>query len=208
MTPSSNVTFAIPPHYECGDRRTIRNLEAGSDLEAEEADLIDSARRDVRHFEPLYDRYHPRIYLFVVRRCGSKDLAADLTQQTFLKAMLGLPKYDHGAVPFGAWLFRIALNEVRMHWRKRKEVIMDVDRKDVLRLTEEMEFPEDDDLLRRSMEVLSRMEVPKARLIELRFLDGLSFREVGEVLGIGEDAAKMRTHRVLKELRALLGVGT
>lgn len=122
--------------------------------------------------------------------------------------MLGLSRYEHGAVPFKAWLYRIALNEVRMHWRKRKEILIDVDRGDAMRLVVELDVDQDDERIRASMEALSRLEGKKARLIELRFLDGLSFREVGQVLGIGEDAAKMRTHRVLRELRSVLGVGS
>jgi RNA polymerase sigma-70 factor (ECF subfamily) len=48
---------------------------------------------------------------------------------------------------------------------------------------------------------LGRLDERQARLIELRYMDGLSFAELGQVLGIGEDAAKMRTHRVLAQLR-------
>ena len=51
---------------------------------------------------------------------------------------------------------------------------------------------------------LSSLKSDQAQLIELRYFDGLSFAEVGQVLGIGEDAAKMRTHRVLATLRTYL----
>ena len=55
---------------------------------------------------------------------------------------------------------------------------------------------------------LGRLKPEQAQLIELRYFDGLSFAEVGQVLGIGEDAAKMRTHRVLAVLREYLAPAT
>jgi RNA polymerase sigma-70 factor (ECF subfamily) len=67
-----------------------------------------------------------------------------------------------------------------------------------------MGLPGGDDDMRRLANALGRLEPDKARLIELRYMDGLSFAELGSVLGIAEDAAKMRTHRVLATLRSYL----
>jgi RNA polymerase sigma-70 factor (ECF subfamily) len=58
--------------------------------------------------------------------------------------------------------------------------------------------------MRRLALALSKLKEDAARLIELRYMDGMSFAELGSVLGIGEDAAKMRTHRVLATLRTYL----
>lgn len=69
---------------------------------------------------------------------------------------------------------------------------------------EEMGFLEDDGRQQHLARALGRLSEDKARLIELRFMDGLSFAEIGQVIGIGEDAAKMRTHRVLAVLRDYL----
>lgn len=171
--------------------------------EAEKGEIA-AARSDPRRFTVLYERYFGDIFRFLLRRAGDRDLTADLTQETFLKAMLALPRYQDRGLPFRAWLYRIALNEIRMHWRKRKEVVVDVSFVEARGLSEEIGLPVEDEDMRRLAIALGRLDESKARLIDLRYMDGLSFAELGQVLGIGEDAAKMRTHRVLAQLRTYL----
>lgn len=170
----------------------------------EELQLILAAKAEPARFAPLYERYFGDIYRFLLRRAQDPDLTADLTQQSFLKAMLGLARYEPRGLPFRAWLYRIALNEVRMHWRKKKEVLIDLSYREVQGLSEEMGLEMDEHEMQRLAAAMSRLDVEKARLIELRYMDGLSFNELGQVLGIGEDAAKMRTHRTLAQLRIYL----
>ncbi len=189
------VTY-VPPVHSTQQHMTAEHEE------------IQRAQRDAQAFAPLYERYFADVFRFVYRRAGQRELTADLTQQTFLKAMLALPGYRPTGSPFRAWLFRIALNELRMHWRKRKEVVMELTFMEVKGLREGIGLEETDDDIRKLSVALSRLAPEKARLIELRYMDGLSFLEVGHVLGIGEDAAKMRTHRVLHTLRSEIGPRT
>lgn len=174
----------------------------------QELTAIQAAKADLRAFTPLYTAYHALIFRFIHRRTNNRDLSADLTQQSFLKALMALPKYESRGLPFRAWLYRIALNELRMHWRKKKETVMDLSWAEVQELRAEVGVLEADEDLQRLAKCLSRLPAEKARLIELRYIDGLSFIEVGQVLGIAEDAAKMRVHRVLGTLRQYLGSRT
>ncbi len=162
------------------------------------------AKASPEAFGPLYDRYFADVFRFVLRRAGDRELTADITQQCFLKALLSLSRYQDRGLPFRAWLFRIALNELRMHWRKRREVVIDLDYQRVRGLGEELELNPDPDEMQRLAAALSHLDEARAQLIQLRFMDGMSYLEVGQVLGIGEDAAKMRTHRALAVLRAYL----
>lgn len=170
----------------------------------EERAAIAAARTDPRRFTPLYELYFGDIFRFLLRRCPDRDRCNDLVQDTFLKAMLALPRYQDRGLPFRAWLLRIALNELRMHWRKKKETVIDLSFQQVKGLSEEFELKLDEDDMQRLARALSRLDEARAQLIHLRFMDGLSYQEVGEVLGIGEDAAKMRTHRTLNALRSYL----
>jgi RNA polymerase sigma-70 factor (ECF subfamily) len=170
----------------------------------EEEQMILAAKADPQSFAPLYERYFNDLFRFLFRRSGDRELTADLTQQTFLKALLALPRYQPRGLPFRAWLYRIALNELRMHWRKRKEVVMDLGWKELHPLAEECGVQQQEEEMQLIVSGLERLKPDQAQLIELRFFDGLSFAEVGQVLGIGEDAAKMRTHRVLGTLRTYL----
>lgn len=166
-----------------------------------DATLVKAAQADPAGFAPLYDRYFGDVFRFILRRATDRELTADLTQQAFLKAMLSLSRYEPRGLPFRAWLYRIALNELRMHWRKKKEILVDLSYTQVGALKEEMELRLDPDDMSRLAEALSALDAPRAQLIQLRFMDGLSYQEVGQIMGIGEDAAKMRTHRVLAVLR-------
>lgn len=171
----------------------------------DELRAVQAAKADPQAFTPLYSAYHATIFRFIYRRVNARELTADLTQQTFLKALLALPRYESRGLPFRAWLYRIAMNELRMHWRKKKEVVMDLSYAEVDTLRTEIGLAEDQEDLQRLARSLSKLPADKARLIELRYIDGLSFLEVGQVLGIAEDAAKMRVHRVLGTLRQYLG---
>lgn len=170
----------------------------------EEHAAIAAARVDPRRFTPLYECYFGDIFRFLLRRCTDRDLCNDLVQETFLKAMLALPRYQHRGLPFRAWLYRIALNELRMHWRKRKEVLIDLSYTQVAGLTEEMGLFLEDEDLRRLGAAMAKLDVDRSQLIHLRYMDGLSYAEIGQVIGVAEDAAKMRVHRILQTLRTYL----
>ena len=182
------------------------------ELERQERAEVAAAQRDPQAFAPLYERYHKPIFLFVRKRVGSNDAAGDLTAQVFLKALLALPRYTDRGLPFKAWLYRIALNEVLMHHRRAKgRVYMDIDAPDATRLLLET-LPQDADGqkaddMNRLTRALSRLAVPQAILVELHWFDGLSYAEMGQMLGIAEDAVKMRTHRVIQQLRRYLRPG-
>src|SRR4051812_22341421 len=79
---------------------------------------IEAAKADPDKFGLLYDRYFKNIFVFVFRRTDNEELSADLTQHVFMKAMMNIKKYEFKGVPFSAWLFRIASNEVNMYFRK------------------------------------------------------------------------------------------
>ncbi len=170
----------------------------------DELSEIAAAKADPKWFAPLYERHFGDVFRFILRRATNREITADLTQQTFLKAMLALAKYESRGLPFRAWLYRIALNELRMHWRKRKEVVVDMSYLEARNLVEEAELPLENEELPRLARALGRLSIEQAHVIELRYMDGLSYAELGQVLGIGEDAAKMRTHRVLATLRTYL----
>ncbi len=169
----------------------------------EQAQIL-AAQADPRRFAPLYDLYFPHIFRFILRRIRRHDLTSDLTQETFLKAMLALPRYQDRGLPFRAWLYRIALNEMRMHWRKKKEVLIEMSYLEVRGLSEEMGLSMQEEEMRLLGQALGRLHPDRARLIQLRYMDGMTFLELGQILGIAEEAAKMRTHRVLATLRTYL----
>lgn len=168
-----------------------------------ERELIAKAQRDHRHFGPLYEHYFEQMYRFVFKRLGgNEEIAGDLTQQTFIKAMANLTKYEDRGLPFSAWLYRIAQNEVNMYFRSQKKAytveITDRMLGAVLEEAGTSNYTQED--LDQLIEIINNLEESHADLIELRFFQELSFKEIAEIYGISEANAKMKTYRLLEKI--------
>ncbi len=179
-------------------------VSAGTSTE-EEHGWINQARQDPAAFKPLYERYFRNVFLFLLKRVGDKELAGDLTQQVFLKALLNIPRYEIRGVPFSVWLFKIALNHMNEYYRKTKHlrtVVIDTDALEIL--YEEMTADQRlEDLEQRLPVILQKLDLPDLQLIELRFFESRSFHEIGQLLGITENNAKVKTYRTLERLKKL-----
>lgn len=173
----------------------------------DEQQLIDAAKRDFRHFEPLYDHYYEQIFRFVYRRSDDDAIAADLVSQVFYKALGGLKNYKYTGIPFGAWLHRIASNEVKKHYRnKGTRKIFSLEESQVKEL---ISADEENDLevkLRQLVDFLKELEEEELMVVELRFFEEKGFKEIAYILDMKESAVKMRTYRTLDKLRNLFKI--
>ncbi|MEO1263777.1 MAG: sigma-70 family RNA polymerase sigma factor [Bacteroidota bacterium] len=166
---------------------------------------IQAAQSDPAMFRPLYNRYFEQIFNFVYKRTLNEELCSDIVSQVFLKAMQRLESYTFQGVPFSAWLFRIASNEVAQHYRKtQKNRVVSIEDYNLNSMFDEMET--DDMAPFRSVLVNSLDELREGDLeiIELRFFEQRPFKEVADILGITESNAKVRTYRVLERLKKIM----
>jgi RNA polymerase sigma-70 factor, ECF subfamily len=155
-------------------------------------------------FAELYRRHLNRIYRYVLIQVGDVSDAEDITAQTFLSALNSLKSYRGGG--FIAWLFGIARKKTADHFRKsRKEIAFDglEDRsEEALHL---------DELIGGALTVervrmaLQKLPPDRAEALTLHIFSGLSYAEVGKVMGRSEAAAKMLAYRALTDLRHELG---
>lgn len=145
--------------------------------------------------EELYKENAKIVYYFLYTRCGDKQLAEDLTQETFLKAYQSLDRYD-GSCKVSVWLCQIAKHLLYQHWQKNKH-----------------EIPlEDDTLEQRARDDTERQVFAKIELLQvledmqkfpwqmrevmyLRITGDLSFREIGEIMGRSENWARVTFYR-------------
>ena len=180
--------------------------QTDTELLREEQQIFE-AKSDPAKFRHLYDKYYAEIFRFVYRRTDDEDLSADLVSQVFLKAMQKLPDYEFRGVPFSAWLYRIASNEVNIFFREQKKkrtVTLDtVNLKDMFEEFEHEDFEEKKKLMLNSFQKLKPEELS---LLEMRFFEKMAFRAIGEVLGITENNAKVRMYRILDKLKKLMNV--
>ena len=169
-----------------------------------ETEQIQLAQKDHQYFGVLYEKYFDQIFRFVFKRLGGDEaVSGDLTQQTFMKAMANIQKYEDRGLAFSSWLYRIAQNEVNLFFRNEKKTrLVDVNENQLKSLLEEGEISssmsqEDQEKLVRC---INELEAEHLDLIELRFFQALSFKEIADIYSITEANAKMRIYRLLEKI--------
>jgi RNA polymerase sigma-70 factor (ECF subfamily) len=164
--------------------------------EDDERTLIAAAQADPARFDELYDRYVHRVYGFVSRRVGNRATAEDITSTVFEQALAHLPKFEWRGVPFAAWLIRIAANALADHWRRTAREGGDA-------VAEMPEQGETDAIEQRAIlfQLVGRLPDLQRRVIELRFGEEKSIRDIAAALQRTEGAVKQLQLRALENLR-------
>jgi RNA polymerase sigma-70 factor, ECF subfamily len=160
---------------------------------------------DLNAFGELYDRYVERIYNYIYYRTSNHVDAEDLTERVFFRAIQHIKKYENRGLPISAWLYRIAHNLVANWYRdnsRRQEIPIDTFD---FTLQYQGELPEIAVLRSEEREQLMSVirELPEERqqLVILKFVDGLTNAEIGQIMGRTEGAIKSLYHRTLTSLR-------
>jgi RNA polymerase sigma-70 factor (ECF subfamily) len=183
----------------------IQEKSDSQELSQIEENLILRSQADPEAFRALYEKYFKRIFLFVLHRVGDKQIAADISSQVFLKALLNLKKFKFRGLPFSAWLFRIALNECNDYFRKnQRHRVVTIEDHIVENLHEELiENSREEDLRKRLPNILQQLSVDELQIIELRFFEQRPFKEVADIVGITETYAKVKVYRALQKMKKL-----
>lgn len=162
---------------------------------------------DAKAFGELYEAYVDAIYRYIYFRVGSEAEAEDFTDEVFVRAWEALPEFRPSeSYSFSAWLYRIAHNLVVDSYRQRSPVTFSRDELDKNRtrlpsVEEEAQIRHEAANLVRAVQELNDVEQD---VIVLRFVEGLSHREVAQVIGKSESASRVIQHRALAALRKIL----
>ncbi len=163
---------------------------------------VQAAQRDPARFRPLYNRYYEPIFRFIFRRTNQEELTADICSQVFLKALQRINSYSYKGVPFSAWLYRIASNEVAQHYRAtQKNRVVSMEESSFTDMIDELDEQDTEGMRQQLLATLDTLKQGDLQLIELRFFEQRSFREVAEITGITENNAKVRTYRILERMK-------
>lgn len=182
---------AAPPPLE--DAQVVRQVLRG--------------KRDM--FNVLVERYQKPIYNFIYRFFGNRDLAQELSQETFLRCYQFLKSYDQGR-KFSTWLYTVARNlcidELKRR-RSAREVPLDdalpvVDARDAETADERDQrsacLRSEDDF--RILEALQELPESSRTVLLLHYFQGLSYQEIGEALELPVSTVKIRIFRAKKTL--------
>jgi len=175
-----------------------------SDIQ-KELQQIEAAKLDPARFNVLYDTYYKPIFVFIHRRIGDEEQTADITSLVFLKALMNIKKYQFKGVPFSAWLFRIAFNEINMYFRKSNaDRVVSLQQTSIKDMIAESEIEDNVEAQQKMMTALKTLNEDELQLIELRFFEKRSFAEVGAIVGITENNAKVKVYRILDKLKTIM----
>jgi RNA polymerase sigma-70 factor, ECF subfamily len=177
------------------------------DSSPEDAELVSRAQAGDRlALEALAERHNGLVYRYLLARTGDEERAADLAQDTFVKAFRGLASF-RGDSSFRTWLLAIATNELRAGYRK-------TDRRGEVALQSAAGLPHPHELpdalamrnseVERVREALAGLPEKQRMSVALRLFDGLSFREVGAATGSTEGAARVNFFHGIRRLREML----
>jgi len=154
----------------------------------------------------LVDRHHGAAFRVALSLVSDPDLAQDVAQDAFLKAFRGLDGF-RGDATFRTWVLTIAANTAKGALRKtmrRRETALE----GVAPLESPEPSPEDRAVLgdeaARAREMLARLPEKQRMSVQLRVDEGLSFREIGEVIGSSEGAARVNYFHGIRKLREMM----
>ena len=169
--------------------------------------LVDRAKQgDRQALEELYLMHFDRIYSYLQMSVGNRHDAEDLTNQTFVRMLESIDRFEWRKVPISAWLFRIAHNLAMDHFRSRR------------RWQPEEEPPEPEDNAERSaeeealqsigrqsmLELIEGLSLDQQQVLTLKFVFNFSNADAATILGKTEGAIKSLQHRALASLQRQL----
>jgi len=178
-----------------------------------------SEREDpvVESFEALFDRYEQKIFNLIYRLVGDQEEAADLTSDTFVRALRSFGHFRGEAQAY-TWLYRIAVNLCKNHFRQKKHraqvhaYSLDTPTDDSARPSQELEdwrqeptaHVESKELHARVQECIDALPEDLRLVVVLRDVQGLSYQEIANIVGASVEAVKSRLFRARTALRDAL----
>ena len=185
----------------------------GEEMKRSDEYLLELALQGDRAcFGELIERWQRKIYGFICRYVGNSTDAQDLTQDTFTKAYTNLDRLADPA-RFSSWLYKIALNECRMRFRRQRRVHLvslqdEEDSPGRPELAAQTATPETELAAKEDVEHLrgafSQLPEEQKAVILMKEYQGLKFHEISEILGIPLSTVKSRMYLGLKTLRKLM----
>jgi RNA polymerase sigma-70 factor (ECF subfamily) len=158
----------------------------------------------VRDVAEIYDGYAPQIYRYLYHRLGNVPLAEDLTGEVFVRLIRA------GVSPENtlAYLYRCAHNLIVDHLRRNPNLLECLDERFAAEHSDPARLVEIEAERFRLRQAISRLTPDQQQVIMLKFVEGFSNEEIGQILGRPEGAVKALQHRALVNLRVLLGAET
>lgn len=157
---------------------------------------------DNQILEQLYLRYGREILLYLFSLCKNWDMAEDLKQETFVKAIFSLSEQHTN---MRAWLYHVARNLCINQMAKEKRFAALEDYEGILKKDEDIleQYITQEEHRSVYLAVL-KLPTPKKEILELQYFGGLSLKEIAELLHLTYEGVRVQKHRAKQELKKIL----
>lgn len=154
--------------------------------------------QDARYFSQLYRRYAGKVFAKCISMLADRAMARDATQDVFIKILLNLSKFTEQS-SFSTWVYSITYNYCIDLIRKKKKNIL-IFTEDVGRVSKEVEVDIPDSVIldmetNRLEVVMEKLPVGDKAILNMKYIDDMSIKEIGDVLDKTESAIKMQIMR-------------
>ncbi len=154
--------------------------------------------QDARYFSQLYRRYASKVFAKCISMLADHGMARDATQDVFIKILLNLSKFTEQS-SFSTWVYSITYNYCIDLIRKKKKNIL-LFTEDVGRISTETEVEIPDSVIlemetNRLEKVMGKLPIGDKAILDMKYTDDLSIKEIGQVLNKTESAIKMQIMR-------------
>jgi len=176
-------------------------------VQQDEESLVRRAqRRDQEAFAQLYEEHFDKIYRYVTLKIGNETEAEDMTQQVFLNALQSISSFKWKGIPFSAWLFRIAHNQVVDYFRSKKRTTVPLDESLASNDNNPQLVVEQKLDMEQILAATHQLTEVQREVISLRFASELPIAQVAKVMGKSQGAVKALQHSAIVALRKTLRV--
>ena len=175
-------------------------------MQDEESLVRRAQHRDQEAFAQLYEEHFDKIYRYVTFKIGNETEAEDMTQQVFLNALKSISSFKWKGIPFSAWLFRIAHNQVVDYLRSKKRTTVPLDESLVSNDNNPQLLTEQKLDIEQLILATEKLTEAQREVISLRFAGELSIAQVAKAMGKSQGAVKALQHSAIVALRKTLRV--
>jgi RNA polymerase sigma-70 factor (ECF subfamily) len=169
--------------------------------------IAEVLKGDADAFRFIVEKYEKPIFNLMYRTTGSREAAADLAQDAFLRAYANIKRYKIGK-NFYTWLYTIALNIARDHLRsKARETKFHSERKSNMRMIADTLQPGEEKAYYEAQAIyqaLAQLPIDYREILILKYKNGWTMRDIAKMFNISVSGAKMRVHRGLDKMRTYL----
>ncbi len=165
-----------------------------------EKELISRALNDRESYAEIVNLYYKEISNYIYKRTFDKEVAKDLTQETFLRALKYLPSFK-GKSSFIFWLLRIATNVINAYYRKEIKNNKLLKKSQETYSEEQNSFPDDTVDYKFIYEYVNELPPREQTVITLVFFEHKSIKDVALIIGRTLNATKAIYYRALKDLK-------